>query len=120
MVASRTGFVWDIPPSKLADQLKGYGERLLRAIHALMDVYGSRLVTYAMANAPWTDRTSNARQGLSSRVIDETSTITLVLFHTMFYGIYLETKSGGRWGIIVETLENQYPNLMSALEALVS
>lgn len=112
-------FTWSVPPSAMADRVAAYKENLLNAIRELIDVYGGKVVEYAKGNAPWTDRTSNARQGLNHAIKDEGAVLGLVLYHDMDYGIWLEVRWGGRWAIIMRTLEFHYPKLMAALAALI-
>lgn len=110
---------WEKPPSELAGRVADYRERLLNAIRSLMDVYGGRLTEWAQSNAPWTDRTGNARQGLSHELEEDGSRFTLILFHSMSYGIWLEIRWSGRWSIIMKAINYHYPLLMSALAGLV-
>lgn len=69
----------------------------------------------AQANAPWNDITGFARAGLSINVSREGAIITLTLYHTMYYGIYLELRWGGRYAIIMPTLQAHYGNIMDAM-----
>lgn len=47
-------------------------------------------------SAPWTDRTSNARNGLFAKAYVEGGEHGEILYHTVEYGIFLETKFSGR------------------------
>ena len=58
---------------------------------------------YMRSNAPWTDRTTNARNGLFSQADREASTHTLLMSHGVSYGIFLETMQAGKYGIITRT-----------------
>lgn len=51
-------------------------------------------------NAPWTDRTSNARNGLFAKAFVEGGEHGEVLYHTMDYGIWLELANSGKYRII--------------------
>ncbi|MGX9924108.1 hypothetical protein ACWIG4_30140 [Streptomyces sp. NPDC002248] len=70
----------------------------------VLDV-GVEALEYAKANAPWEDRTGDARDGLDVDVDDSGNTIVLSLFHTVDYGQWLETIQNGRFAIIMPTLE---------------
>jgi hypothetical protein len=59
---------------------------------------------HARTNAPWTDRTGNARQGLFAQAFSSDGGFEIVLYHTMFYGVFLERRWDGRWGIIPDTV----------------
>lgn len=51
-------------------------------------------------NATWTDRTGAARNGLRARVFTSGSKVAIVLYHSVPYGVYLETRWGGKYAII--------------------
>lgn len=59
---------------------------------------------HARTNAPWTDRTGNARSGLFAQAFSNSGAFEIVLYHTMSYGVFLEKRWDGRWGIIPETV----------------
>jgi len=60
---------------------------------------------YAKANATWADRTGDAREGLDTDVYWQGQEIVWELFHTVDYGLYLETRWNGKYAIIMPTLE---------------
>ena len=110
---------WTIPPERLAQNVGGYVERLLNAVYDLATFFATRLETYAKQNAPWTDRTGNARQGLTARAVKTATAVTLYLFHSATYGIWLEVKNAGRFAIILKTLEAHYGAYMAAIQGLL-
>jgi len=63
------------------------------------------VVSYAKATAPWVDRTGNAREGLNAEVYETNEGVVLDLFHTVDYGLWLETIQSGRFAVIMPTLE---------------
>jgi hypothetical protein len=70
-------------------------------------MYHADLATmHAKVHAPWTDRTGNARSGLHSGVsigMDQ-EFWELYVAHSVFYGIYLETRFSGKYQIIAPTI----------------
>lgn len=60
---------------------------------------------YARENAPWEDRTGDARAGLDVEVRWEGQVIVWEMFHSVDYGLYLETRWNGKFAIIMPTLE---------------
>jgi hypothetical protein len=112
-------FRWDIPPSVLARRAEDYRRRLLDAVYQLAQVFAARIEAYAKAHARWTDRTGNARQGLTSRAFRTAAGVVIALWHTMSYGIWLEVAHAGKYAIILEALEQHYGPLMAALRQLV-
>lgn len=116
-----TRLEWGGELNAMAARLAVMRETLASAVMELMEAYGLTVQSAAQEGAPWTDRTSNARQGLSAAVDPVSDTVfALVLYHTATYGIWLEVRWGGRWSIIMKTLEAQMPGLMAALALLVS
>lgn len=67
--------------------------------------FAAELVEYAQQNAPWQDRTGEARAGLSSEVEIENEVLNISLFHTVSYGLWLEIRWGGKYAIIIPTVE---------------
>ena len=69
----------------------------------------------AQANAPWNDRTGDARAGLEVEVSDEGGEVVVTLMHTMDYGQWLETIQSGRFAIIMPTLEKYAGEIQRAV-----
>lgn len=73
----------------------------------------------AFTNAPWEDRSGNARRGLTSEVNNDNGDIVLTLAHTVDYGLWLEVIQNGRFAIIMPTLEREAPQIINeAIEAM--
>jgi hypothetical protein len=77
--------------------------RIRVAVDLVFDMLASNTESQMMIDAPWTDRTGNARTGL--RCIHESTgdNHTLTLFHTMEYGFWLEVAHDGKYAIIGPT-----------------
>lgn len=62
---------------------------------------------FARNNAPWTDRTGNARSGLHAdvNVIDQGKAFELIVAHSVNYGIWLEVRFSGKYAIIQPTVD---------------
>lgn len=112
-------FRWTVPPSVLVKALEDYKRRLIAAVGMLADFFAQKIAAYAKANARWTDRTRMARAGLTAVTMRTATAVTIVLYHSVFYGIFLELKNQGRFAIILESLERQYGPIMAALRQLV-
>lgn len=110
---------WTVPPEVLGRNVGDYVNRVLAAVFDLATYFAARIEAYAKANAPWTDRTGNARQGLTARAFKTATAVTLMLWHSMEYGIWLEVKNDGRFAIILPTLEAHYGSYMQAIERLL-
>lgn len=78
------------------------------------------LVEYARTHAPWEDRTGEAREGLEAAVTLENHSLEVDLYHTVDYGIWLEVRWGGKYAIIIPTIEAIGPKLLAGFDHLLS
>jgi len=60
----------------------------------------------AKVNAPWTDRTGDARKLIKGVVFEEPDAIGIRLLHRVEYGPALETKNSGKYAILRPTIES--------------
>lgn len=61
----------------------------------------------ARRNAPWVDRTGDARRGITADTFHYDNVVGINLFHTVEYGKWLELIQNGRYAIIMPTLETE-------------
>ena len=124
--ASKGGIRWQRPPSELATAIERYGDRVLTTVAAIAQYVATEMQNEAKANAPWTDRTGNARTGLfgTSETDFAAKVVTIYLSHAAVidYGVYLELGGGsdgspgsGKYAIIMKTMQNHYEPLMQML-----
>lgn len=76
-------------------------------------------------NAPWTDRTGDARRGLMAYVEEDESpyaigVIRLTYSDDIDYGVWLEFAYQGRWGIIAPALDYWGPRVQRSLQGLMN
>jgi hypothetical protein len=88
-------------------------------VATVMESGKERVEEYARSNAPWEDRTGNARNGLTAGVSEDGGEIVLELAHTVDYGIWLETIENGAFAIIMPTLEALGPEILREAGAQV-
>lgn len=88
-------------------------------IAATLNYYEPKMENHAKLNAPWTDRTSNARNGLAARAGKDSKTRYIVLFHQVPYGIYLETRFSGKYAIIMPTIDKFGPEVMDTFQKIL-
>jgi hypothetical protein len=102
--------------ASFSDGISGNIDLLAEAVHpravAVMEEGADELVAYAQANAPWGDRTGEARAGLDAEVYEEGDEIVVDLFHTAEHGVWLEIAMGGVYAIIMPTLEALGPDIL--------
>lgn len=132
-----SGFQWVVSPAVIAKGLEDYGERALIALQAVANYWGQSVQDQSRENAPWEDRTGNARGGLffavdgfglspltgevtpdaEAQMSDvavesgDADTLIITLAHTVYYGKFLELSNGGRYAVIMSTIESNLSSL---------
>lgn len=119
-----SGFSFDASGFKSTREMD---RKLNRAIFGVAKYWDGRVEAYAKQHAPWTDRTSNARNGLHAEAVKlggarfDANSFAIILAHAVTYGIYLETKrpaDGGR-PIIMPTIRIYAPKVMRTLTKIL-
>ena len=87
-----------------------------RMIRFIVDYHAMQGTADMKRNAPWTDRTSAARNGLFTVTEHERGHYTIVFSHTVHYGIWLEVKFSGRDAIIMPTVKSRGHALMRDIQ----
>ena len=122
MAQAKAGIRWTTPPSELATAVERYGDRVLTAVAAVAQYVATQMQNQAKADAPWTDRTGNARTGIfgTSEADFGARVVTIYLSHgaTIDYGLWLELANSGRYGVIMRTMESHYEPLMQMLREI--
>lgn len=93
--------------------------RISSGLAALAERASHELQSTARSDAPWQDQTSNARNGLFAKAVSTGSIHTIHLYHTMPYGIYLETRWSGRYATIMPTISKLAPQIMKDADAVL-
>jgi hypothetical protein len=99
-------------------RLIAFGPRVQAGMVAAANYTAPRAEAYMKSNAPWVDRTAAARNGLGTRVIVAPESVSIVLFHSVSYGVYLETRWGGKYAIIEPTIQITVPEFLAAIKRL--
>ncbi len=134
-----SGFTW-LPgqsPDDLIQGIEGYAQKCESALYAIAGKWGQEVQDESRTDAPWQDRTGNARSGIfyavdglgmgtmigsvsqdAKALMTDTSIeqgddnlLIIVVSHTVFYGKWLETKNGGKYAIIMSTIDRNLPRL---------
>jgi hypothetical protein len=113
-----TQLEWD-GADALSQRMGTYGNLVMEAIQRVALYWAPIIEAEAKANAPWTDRTGQARQGLRGFVQDLSETVVAIyLVHQKDYGVYLELARQGRYAIIMPTLERHYQPIADMLRRI--
>lgn len=112
---------WIAPPRNLSVNIGRYGDRVIVAVMAVAEYMAQKIQSSMRQNAPWTDRTGNARSGLFSvaeRAAKDVIVIWLSHGHTIEYGVWLEVANGGRYAAILPALQGNIPELERMLDQI--
>lgn len=120
------GLRWEQPPEKVWPAgAQAYAQAVRRGVHAVCQRWSAILTNEMKQNAPWTDRTGNARQGLYSTVEPPSpeqvqTMIELIISHgaAVDYSIFLELANAGRFAIISPTLDANAPRVWADIRGL--
>lgn len=100
--------------------LSGVDSTFQRAALAGARAYAANLENLMKAGAPWTDRTSAARNSLQAAAGMQGGVLTVVASGGMTYSPYLETRYGGKYAIILKSLQQSVgqflPSVVAALK----
>jgi hypothetical protein len=104
----------------IGPNIDALSDGLLGRVASAMQDMAPYVLDHAQTNAPWSDRTGDARAGLDVEVYEEGGVVVLDLFHTMDYGLWLEIIQSGRFATIMPTLEALAAEVFAACGAVVS
>jgi HK97 gp10 family phage protein len=96
--------------------------KLQKALHATVKYWDGPVERWMKHNAPWTDRTTNARNGLFAVARKVSSTIySIIVGHSVDYGVYLEegTENMRARPIIRPAIEAFAPKVIASLVKLL-
>lgn len=100
--------------------LAEFDNRLDRGVAGVVKQRSHIASEWMRTNAPWTDRTGNARSGLDATTEHEAKVHhTLVLFGRVPYQIWLEVRFAGRYAIIIPAIIDQGPKMMRTMTKLI-
>lgn len=106
------------------DQIKRgldlYEQKIYESLKLVAEYWSPIIETYAKQHASWSDRTGNARQSLHT-IVKELSrdTVAIYLTHGVDYGLFLETRWAGRYGILADSLQAHYEPISRMLQRVL-
>lgn len=107
---ANAGIAWSRPPSGLAAQVQRFGRAVEDDLADFATRLAEDLVAFMKANRPWTDRTGDARRLLNAKVVRGFGGIVYIIIgHGVPYGVFLEVRWGGRFGILQKTIRAAEP-----------
>ena len=120
MPRSQNGIIW--VRDSLTPGLERFPSELQLAIQATFQEQAPRVAEYMKRNAPWNDRTGDARAGLGADFVGDRyfGGSYLRLYHGVPYGIFLETRFAGKYAIIAPTLVSEGDRIMGEMRNLIN
>jgi hypothetical protein len=114
-------FRWSTPPrTAWGDLSAAYVLAIRNGVRAIAQRRAPEIEAWMKENAPWTDRTGNARQTLSAEVEDATlDMVSILLAGGVEYQIFLELAHGGNWAIIAPAVDYWGPILWADVRAML-
>lgn len=102
---------------RISDNIFRRGEAIKRNGRLAVDKIADDMEVYAKANAPWQDRTGDARSGLHGWAEHDLQSdiSTAYLAHGVDYGIWLELMGSGEFAIIAPTIAAFQAKFMRAV-----
>ncbi len=92
------------------------GPKLIKEkTEAVLQRYAPEIENWMKVNAPWTDQTGAARNGLAARYYSDSESTGIILFHQVPYGLWLEVRYSGKYAIIDPALQEWGPRVMAGL-----
>lgn len=86
----------------------------------LMQTAATKMERWAKENAPWTDRTGQARQRLTGQAYWEDKNIVVAaIAHQVDYGIWLELAHQRKYAILEKALEEHRGEIEEAVKTLL-
>lgn len=117
-----TSINWQNPPDKAWGELAdAYRAAIHQGVQAIAQRWAPEIENWMKENAPWTDRTGNARQTLHTEVQSVAGNmVRIIMAHGMEYGIWLEVRHAGRYAIIGPALDHFAPKIWQDVVRMVS
>ena len=104
----------------ISKRLASAPEHVRSAASSILQTEAQYLEEYMKLNRPWTDRTGNAKAGLRAEVEGlGADQVSIVLSHSVYYGVYLEYAMEQRFAIINPTIRSQGHRVVQAFEGTI-
>jgi len=106
-----------------ASDLQGGIEKLANRAEMEVRMYADtgkqKLEDQARKDAPWTDRTGDARKRLNSYTEPRPNAVRIYLAHGVDYGVWLELAMQKRYAIIAPTISHMSQEIFNGLDRLL-
>lgn len=111
-----SSFRWNT--TEFVSELHLFPAKLNAGIAAIMEREATLAEAEMRSGAPWQDQTGNARSGLGATYQFEAPSHHLYLYHSVPYGIWLETMQSGRFATVTPQILKSAERVMSLASGL--
>ncbi len=109
-----------INSEQLTKALTDMGGHLVPVLEAGLSAVADSMEADAKRDAPWTDRTGNARRTMTGFVTcEDDSTLVVGVAGHMHYSPDLELRHGRRFAVLVPTVDRYAPTILQAVTKAV-
>ena len=112
------GFTLD--DAEFRRELEQFSSKVDAALMMYCQNQASNLQSYAQQNAPWTDRTTMARQRLKGSAERTETGYAIEIAHGVDYGKWLELANDERYAIAKPTILNKAGEVLEGLNVLLT
>lgn len=109
----------DYSDKRLMKNVRTFDNRLRAAVAAVTDRRAAETQVWLRRNAPWTDRTGVARQGLFAIANHGKTFEEIFMAYSVTYGIWLEVANDRRFAIISPAIRIHGEALMKDMKFLI-
>ena len=117
------GIKWSKTPEQAYKELYDeYAETIEKEVMRIITRYKGEIENHMKAEAPWTDRSGNARQALWADIEHKVRVMITVTFghsHGIEYGVYLEFANAGKYAIVNPTFDIFAPRIWADIERML-
>ena len=98
---------------------KAVEKKIRAAIGLYADTAAKKMEGEAKINAPWTDRTGNARNSIRGDFDWKGNKAVITLSGNMYYSVYLELAYQKKYAILKPTIDKNAPEILRGYQRLV-
>ena len=109
----------DYDDKRLMRNVRDFDDNLRHAVRAVVDRRAAETEAWLRRNAPWTDRTGAARQGLFAIAHHGSTFEEIFMAYSVTYGIWLELANDRRFAVIGPAIRIQGEALMNDMKYLI-
>lgn len=110
---------FDVNYQSFLQGLESAQQRVVAAVDLYADTAGKKLEAEAKANAPWVDRSGNARRTMTGGHKWRGNTCFIYVCGNMNYSVFLEYCHEGRFAVLFPTIRRLEPEIMRGFERML-